>query len=80
MTGEGEASWAEFAEAIFEAARRRGQGETRVKSITTADYPTPAQRPASSRLDNSKLQSRYGVSLPHWRGSVEDCVDRLLKQ
>jgi dTDP-4-dehydrorhamnose reductase len=80
MTGEGKASWAQFAEIIFEAARRRGQGKTRVKPITTADYPTPAQRPANSRLDNSKLQSRYGVSLPDWRGSVEDCVDRLLKQ
>jgi dTDP-4-dehydrorhamnose reductase len=80
MTGEGEASWAQFAEAIFEAARPRGQGETRIKPITTADYPTPAQRPPNSRLDNSKLQGRYSVSLPHWRGSVEDCVDRLLKQ
>lgn len=79
MAGQGEANWADFAAAIFEGAHRYGRRETIVKPIATADYPTPAKRPANSRLDTGKLQRIYGVSLPHWRTSVEDCVQKLLK-
>lgn len=78
MTGRGDASWADFAEAIFTEAQKHGRAPVRVKRITTADYPTPARRPANSRLDNSKLQDIYGVSLPHWSNSVRTCVARLL--
>lgn len=78
MTGQGEANWADLAEAIFAQAEKHGRAPVRVKRITTADYPTPAKRPANSRLDNSKLQEIYGVTLPHWRGSTSACVGRLL--
>jgi dTDP-4-dehydrorhamnose reductase len=79
MAGQGEASWADFATRIFEAASRHGRGATKVKPITTADYPTPAKRPPNSRLDTNKLKSHYGVSLADWRTSVETCVQQLLK-
>jgi dTDP-4-dehydrorhamnose reductase len=78
MTGAGEASWADFAEAIFAEAERRGRAHVRVKRITTADYPTPARRPANSRLDNAKLQCAYGLALPPWRESMTHCISRLL--
>ena len=78
MTGAGEASWADFAEAIFAAAERCGRKPVRVKRITTADYPTPAKRPANSRLDCGKLARLYGVALPYWRPSLDACVARLL--
>ena len=78
MTGSGEATWADLAEAIFHEAAARGRRQTRVKRIATADYPTPARRPANSRLDNEKLARVYGVRLPDWRQSVADCCDRLL--
>ncbi len=78
MTGQGEASWADLAEAIFAQAEKHGRAPVRVKRITTTDYTTPAKRPANSRLDNSKLQKIYGVTLPHWRGSTSVCVERLL--
>ncbi|QGM48136.1 dTDP-4-dehydrorhamnose reductase [Methylocystis heyeri] len=78
MTGQGEASWADFAEEIFGQAQRRGRKPVRINRIATADYPTPARRPANSRLDNSKLRQAYGVILPQWRDSVSDCVARLL--
>jgi dTDP-4-dehydrorhamnose reductase len=78
MTGAGEASWAEFAEAIFAAAERWGRKPVRVKRITTADYPTPAKRPANSRLDCGKLARFYGIALPYWRPSLDACVGRLL--
>ena len=79
MAGQGEASWADLATRIFEAASHHGRGETKVKRITTADYPTPAKRPRNSRLDTSKLKSLYGVSLPDWRVSVESCIKQVLK-
>jgi dTDP-4-dehydrorhamnose reductase len=80
VTGGGEASWADFAEAIFACAERCGRKPVRVKRITTADYPTPAKRPANSRLDCSKLARLYGVALPDWRPSLEACVARLLSK
>jgi dTDP-4-dehydrorhamnose reductase len=78
MTGAGEASWADFAEAIFAEAEKHGRAPVRVKKIGTADYPTPAPRPANSRLDCGKLQKIYGVALPQWRQSLTPCVARLL--
>jgi dTDP-4-dehydrorhamnose reductase len=78
ITGHGEASWADLAEAIFAEGEKHGRAPVRVRRIATADYPTPAKRPANSRLDNSKLQKIYGVTLPHWRGSTSACVGRLL--
>jgi len=78
MTGSGEGTWADFAEAVFGEAEARGLRPTRVKRIATADYPTPARRPSNSRLDNEKLARVYGVSLPEWRRSVAACCARLL--
>lgn len=78
MTGEGQASWADFAEVIFQVSAQYGRHPVRVKHITTNDYPTAAHRPANSRLDNAKLLRIYGFSLPNWRSSVDECVRRLL--
>jgi dTDP-4-dehydrorhamnose reductase len=79
-TGSGEASWADFAEAIFAASAATGGQSARVKRITTAEYPTPARRPANSRLDCSLLAQRHGVRLPDWRGSTADVVARLVNE
>ncbi len=78
MTGSGEATWADLAETVFHEAAARGRRLTHVRRIATADYPTPARRPANSRLDNEKLARVYGVRLPEWRQSAADCCDRLL--
>ncbi|WCM25703.1 dTDP-4-dehydrorhamnose reductase [Sphingomonas sp. QA11] len=77
MTAQGEASWADFAEAIFAASGAHGGGRTSVRRIMTADYPTPAPRPANSRLDCRHLATVHGVALPDWRGSLESVVARL---
>lgn len=79
LTGAGEASWADVAETTFTIAESAGRRPVRVKRITTAEYPTPARRPANSRLDNTKLEARHGIALPHWRLSLESCVARLLR-
>jgi dTDP-4-dehydrorhamnose reductase len=78
MTADGEVSWAEFAERIFAEAARRGGPSAIVKHIATADYPTPARRPANSRLDCCKLANAHGVRLPSWRPSTEAVVTRIL--
>ena len=79
MTGTGEASWAEFAEAIFAASAALNGPAARVRRISTSDYPTPAKRPANSRLDSSRLGRIHGVQLPDWRTSTEEVVTRLVR-
>lgn len=79
LAGTGEATWADFAEAIFERAAENGRPRVTVKRITTADYPTPAKRPGNSRLHTEKLRRVYNVELPDWRTSTRTCVDRVLQ-
>ena len=78
--GAGEASWADLAEAIFAASAKLGGPSARVRRIATSDYPTPARRPANSRLDCSLLAERHGLRLPPWQDSVKICVATLLAQ
>ena len=80
MAGPGDASWADLAEAIFAASAAHGGPSARVRRITTADYPTPAPRPANSRLDCRKLAETHGLSLPDWRPSLAAVVARLFKE
>ena len=79
MTGAGEATWAEFAEAIFAASGELGGPVARVNHIMTADYPTAAKRPANSRLNSDKLSAVHDVRLPDWRQSLKGVVARLLQ-
>lgn len=78
MTGAGEATWAEFAAAIFAEAAAHGRAPVKVAPIGTADYPTAARRPANSRLDCAKFAATFGLTLPDWRRSTKACVARLL--
>jgi dTDP-4-dehydrorhamnose reductase len=72
--GSGEATWHGFAEAIFAEAAPFGWPVPTVEPIATADWPTPARRPADSRLDCSKLHGTHGVRLPDWRPSLQRAV------
>jgi dTDP-4-dehydrorhamnose reductase len=76
-TGSGETTWHGLAVATFAEARRYNGPAPEVEAIATADWPTPAQRPADSRLDNSKLADVFGVTLPPWRESLARTIDRL---
>lgn len=77
MTASGEASWADFANAIFKESAERGGPSASVRPITTADYPTPATRPANSRLDCSRISKVHGVALPEWQGALATVIERL---
>ncbi len=79
MAGGGEASWADFARFIFDARAEFGLGKVVVENISTEQYPTPAKRPANSRLDCKKLESVYGLCLPDWRPSTRWVVETLLR-
>lgn len=79
LTGSGEANWAEFATEIFAQSQAEGRRGATVTPITTAEYPTPARRPANSRLSGDKLAAIYGIRLPDWRRSTEIAVKAILK-
>lgn len=85
MAAEGEATWHEFARAILEEASSathtlpwvnaatKGMPflAERVIPIATAEYPTPARRPAYSLLSTKRLYDRFGVRLPPWRAELQ---------
>lgn len=77
MTARGETSWAGFAEAIFDACRSAGLPAARVERISTADYPTPARRPADSRLGTGRFSRQFAHELPDWRAGIGPCVGML---
>ncbi len=80
MTAGGEASWADFARAIFAGARRRGAAWAEVDPIASVNYPTPARRPPNSRLACAKIAADYDVRLPSWPVALDRCLDRLCGQ
>jgi dTDP-4-dehydrorhamnose reductase len=74
LTNEGEASWFDFASEIFRIARMAGGRSPSLRPIVTAEYPTPARRPAYSVLDTSKFRRTFGFGLPHWQVSLAQCL------
>ena len=76
--GRGEASWAEVAREVFAQSARLGGPQAAVEPITTAEYPTKAERPRNSRLDTGRLDTEMGLKLPDWREGVGQSVGRLL--
>ncbi|MFL5281498.1 MAG: dTDP-4-dehydrorhamnose reductase [Rhodopila sp.] len=75
--GTGATTWHGLAVATFEEASRHGAKIPEVAAITTADWPTPAKRPANSRLDCTRLHAVFGVRLPHWRESLTRTIDQI---
>ncbi|WP_432697793.1 dTDP-4-dehydrorhamnose reductase [Marinobacterium sp. YM272] len=75
-------SWFEFAEEIFRQAESLGQVQQcpQLSAITTADYPTPAKRPAWSVMDCSKLEKASGIVPPCWKEDLRDVLIELSKR
>jgi dTDP-4-dehydrorhamnose reductase len=76
--GTGDVTWCGLARQVLRVADRLGGPKAAVRAITTADYPTPARRPANSRLDCNRMHAVLGPRLPPWQDGVEDCVRRIL--
>lgn len=78
LTSRGETTWCGFARHLLGASRRRGGPWADVAAIGSADYPTPARRPANSVLDTRRFERDFGISLSDWTEGAERCVARLV--
>ena len=74
----GETTWCELARFVFAQAARVGREPPRVEAIATADYPTPARRPANSRLATGRIQRDFGLTPRPWREAVAEVVAELV--
>lgn len=77
FAGGGEASWFEFATAIVELAAGRLHRSPQLVPIRTSEYPTPALRPADTRLDCTAIVHDFGVALQPWRDALAETIERL---
>lgn len=78
LTGADEISWHGFAEAIFAASAALGGPDARVTPIPTTGYPTPAKRPADSRMDTALFRQIFDYRAPGFSASLHPTVARLL--
>lgn len=86
LAGKGFVSWHQFARTIVDLANTVPGFDLRLKSeniaaIPTSGYPTPAARPANSRLDCTRLESDFGLQMPDWQSYLARMMQLLaLKQ
>ena len=73
FSNEGVASWYDLAVAVTEI----GGTNSKVKPITTDNYPTPATRPRFSVLDKSLIKATYSVTIPYWRDALKEVITIL---
>ena len=74
FSNEGVISWYDFTKAIHRIA---GITSCHVRPLHTSEYPTPAKRPHYSVLDKSKFKNIYGMEIPYWETSLQDCISAL---
>ena len=81
VTGGGETTWYDYAKFVIAEAIAAGKPlkvrPDAVAPLATAAYPTPAQRPANSRLDTSYFQATFGLHLPHWQQGVRHVLQQI---
>ena len=77
-TNSGHTTWHGLAARVFAGLAARGLPAPRLTAITTADYPTPATRPAHSRLDCARLAADFGIALRPWQQAVDAILSERL--
>jgi dTDP-4-dehydrorhamnose reductase len=81
LTADGQTNWCDYARFLLARAAERGMSmrmkPDAIEAIATKDYPTPAKRPANSRLSTAKLRSAFGLHLSPWQDGVTRVVDML---
>ena len=75
FSNEGVCSWYDFTKMIFRLA---GITSCQVKPLHTCEYPAKANRPHYSVLDKTLIKETYGVEIPYWVDSLQECVQKLL--
>lgn len=78
LCGSGDVTWCGFAREIFAQSKALGGPCPKVRAITTADYPTPARRPANSRMSTDAFAARFGFRLRPWQDALAETVARLV--
>lgn len=78
----GETTWHSYAKYVLEHARQAQPAielkANEVVPVPTSAFPTPARRPHNSRLDTTRLQATFGLTLPHWKAGVERMLTEIL--
>ena len=72
-SNEGVCTWYDFATEIISEAGL----DCRINPVLTKDYRQAAKRPAYSVMDKYKIKENYGLSIPHWRSSLKQCMKLL---
>ncbi len=83
LSAAGETSWYDYTRFILDYARQSGMkvrvAPEAILPVPSTEFPAPAQRPHNSRLDCTKLQQAFGLTLPEWQIGVKRTLDQLLK-
>ena len=74
-SNEGICSWYDFAREIVE----KSSASCSVVPITSKEYITRAERPRYSVMNKQKILADYGVEVPHWKNSLQTCMEELSK-
>lgn len=81
-TAAGATNWCEYARYVIARGIAAGKPvkatPDKVDAIATSDYPTPAKRPANSRLDCSRFEQTFGLTLPPWQRGLDHILDQIL--
>lgn len=79
LVAAGEVSWHGFAEAIMRARETiTGKAAPEVRAIPTSEFPTPASRPANSRMSVARIEQTFGLHMPDWHAAMDLVLaDRL---
>ncbi len=72
-SNEGVLSWYDFAKEIMRMAKLN----CKINPIETFQYPTPAKRPHFSLLNKSKIKSTFGIEIPYWKDSLDECLKTM---
>ena len=80
----GETSWHGYASFVLDQARQLGVdlkvAPGAIKPVPTSAFPTAAERPRNSRLNTHKLQTTFGLTLPHWQMGVARMLAEVLEK
>ena len=72
-SNEGVLSWYDFAKEIMRMAKLNCE----INPIETKEYPTPATRPHYSLLNKSKIKKEFGIIIPYWKDSLDECLTKM---
>lgn len=82
LVASGETNWCDYARYVIGEATKAGKPmkatPERIIPIATAQYPTPASRPANSRLDTQRFRQTFGLELPHWQDGLSHILQQIL--